>query len=254
MTEQEWRMCVDPQAMLYFVYGKVSDRKMRLLAAACCRRLWPLLNSSVCRPAVDAIERSADNEAEVNELPGMRERAHRFAEETCRKAWPGPSTGELTDFALPGSPECELAYRECLQGSMVAHATGTSDRDLGMLLIYSTDCAGRELVGYRPTVDSQTRDEWQKIVKYDRRKLCVLFRDIILHPCRLTKVDPAWQTGTVTALAQAIYTDRAFDRMPILADGLEDAGCTDTAILKHCRGSGPHTRGCWVVDLLFGKE
>ena len=55
-------------------------------------------------------------------------------------------------------------------------------------------------------------------------------------------------------IAQAIYDDRAFDRMPILADALEDAGCTDRAILDHCRSEGPHVRGCWVVDLLLGKE
>jgi len=61
-------------------------------------------------------------------------------------------------------------------------------------------------------------------------------------------------TATVTHLAEAIYTDRAFDRLPILADALEDAGCTDADILAHCRGGGEHVRGCWVVDLLLGKE
>ena len=55
-------------------------------------------------------------------------------------------------------------------------------------------------------------------------------------------------------IAQAIYDDRAFDRMPILADALEDAGCMDQTILNHCRQSGEHVRGCWVVDLLLGKE
>jgi hypothetical protein len=59
---------------------------------------------------------------------------------------------------------------------------------------------------------------------------------------------------TVNHLAQAIYTDRAFDRMPILADALEDAGCTNQDILEHCRGGGEHVRGCWVVDLLLAKE
>jgi hypothetical protein len=57
----------------------------------------------------------------------------------------------------------------------------------------------------------------------------------------------------VVKLAQAIYDDRAFDRLPILADALEDAGCHDAGILAHCRGPGPHVKGCWVVDLLLGK-
>jgi hypothetical protein len=60
-------------------------------------------------------------------------------------------------------------------------------------------------------------------------------------------------TPTVTALAEAIYADRAFDRMPVLADALEEAGCSDDQILSHCRGEGPHVRGCWVVDLVLGK-
>jgi len=64
----------------------------------------------------------------------------------------------------------------------------------------------------------------------------------------------AWLTPTVQSLAQAIYADRAFDRLPILADALEDAGCTDASILEHCRSGGVHVRGCWVVDLVLGKE
>ena len=64
----------------------------------------------------------------------------------------------------------------------------------------------------------------------------------------------AWNAGTVRRIAQAIYDDRAFDRMPILADALEDAGCDNADILNHCRESREHVRGCWVVDLLLGKE
>ena len=64
----------------------------------------------------------------------------------------------------------------------------------------------------------------------------------------------AWNNVAITAIAQTIYQDRAFDRLPILADALEDADCTNTAILEHCRGPGPHVRGCWVVDLLLGKN
>ena len=63
----------------------------------------------------------------------------------------------------------------------------------------------------------------------------------------------AWNDGAVRKMAQVIYDDRAFDRLPILADALEDAGCDNADILAHCRGPGPHVRGCWVVDLLLGK-
>jgi len=67
------------------------------------------------------------------------------------------------------------------------------------------------------------------------------------------RIIPDWQTTTVMSLAEGIYTDRAFDRLPILADALEDAGCTDAAVLEHCRQPGEHARGCWVVDLVLGK-
>ncbi len=77
--------------------------------------------------------------------------------------------------------------------------------------------------------------------------------DVIGNPFRTVILDPVWRTEAVVALAAGIYSDRAFDRMPVLADALEDAGCDLTDILAHCRGSGPHVRGCWVVDLLLSK-
>jgi hypothetical protein len=81
-----------------------------------------------------------------------------------------------------------------------------------------------------------------------------LLRDIFGNPFRPITVDPSWQTGDVIALAQAIYDERTFERMPLLADALEEAGCTDAEILNHCRQPGQHVRGCWVVDLMLGKS
>jgi hypothetical protein len=74
------------------------------------------------------------------------------------------------------------------------------------------------------------------------------------HPLTIDQRLLVWNSGTGRNLAEAIYDDRAFDRLPILADALEDAGCTDADILAHCRGGGEHVRGCWVVDLLTGRE
>jgi hypothetical protein len=79
-------------------------------------------------------------------------------------------------------------------------------------------------------------------------------RDIFGNPFRPVAVDPGWLTSTVVALARGIYDDRAFERMPILADALEDSGCDHADVLAHCRGAeATHVRGCWVVDLLLGK-
>ena len=79
-------------------------------------------------------------------------------------------------------------------------------------------------------------------------------REVFGNPFRPIVVAPDWLTGDVIGLATGIYQDRAFDRLPILADALMDAGCDNEDILRHCRGDGPHVRGCWVLDLLLGKQ
>ena len=81
-----------------------------------------------------------------------------------------------------------------------------------------------------------------------------LLRDIFGNYVRKVSFDARWQTTDVLSLARAIYEDRAIDRMPILADALMDAGCDNEGILSHCRSEGRHVRGCWVVDLVLGKE
>jgi hypothetical protein len=76
---------------------------------------------------------------------------------------------------------------------------------------------------------------------------------VVGNPFRPVAFDPSWRTSTAFALAEGVYADRAFDRLPILADALEDAGCDAAELLAHLRGDGPHARGCWVVDLVLGK-
>ena len=73
-------------------------------------------------------------------------------------------------------------------------------------------------------------------------------------PFRPVAIASSCLSPTVTKLAQTIYDERAFDRLPILADALEEAGCANADILSHCRLPGKHCRGCWVVDFLLGKN
>jgi hypothetical protein len=81
-----------------------------------------------------------------------------------------------------------------------------------------------------------------------------LVREVVGNPYRAVTFESRWRTSDVLGLARAIYEDRAFDRMPILADALMDAGCADEQVLTHCREPGPHIRGCWVVDLVLNKK
>jgi hypothetical protein len=81
-----------------------------------------------------------------------------------------------------------------------------------------------------------------------------LLRDIFGNPFRPVTFDPAWRTPTVVALASQMYESRDFGAMPILADALQDAGWESEDVLNHCRSGGVHVSGCWVVDLVLGKE
>jgi hypothetical protein len=88
----------------------------------------------------------------------------------------------------------------------------------------------------------------------EARVCCGLLRDIFGDRGYPVTCSPSLLTTDVTSLARGIYDERAFDRLPILADALQDAGCDNDDILDHCRGPGPHVRGCWVVDLVLGKN
>lgn len=84
--------------------------------------------------------------------------------------------------------------------------------------------------------------------------LCNVVRCIFGNPFRLPSLGPAGRTPTVVALATAIYADRSFDDLPVLADALEEAGSTDAILLQHLRGGGPHVRGGFALDLVLGRE
>lgn len=112
----------------------------------------------------------------------------------------------------------------------------------------------------RESADFLATRQPRHLIKATRRltlhKQARLLRDIFGNPFRPVAVESswlAWNDGTVVKMAQGIYDDGAFDRLPVLADALEDAGCHNTDIHDHCRRPGQHVRGCWVVDLLLGK-
>ena len=130
-------------------------------------------------------------------------------------------------------------------------------RNAGVKLSGATETAQRmeEYAGYKidRLADQKTRG--------DQAALAKLIREQVGNPYRAYRLEPSWRTETVLALARAIEAERAFDRMPILADALMDADCDEEAILRHCRSlekhaSEPphHARGCWVLDLILERE
>src|SRR5262249_24211602 len=83
-------------------------------------------------------------------------------------------------------------------------------------------------------------------------RAAALVREVLGNPFRPAGCEPAWRTETALALARRVYDERAFERLPILADALEDAGCDGAGLLAHLRGGGDHVRGCWALDLVLG--
>jgi hypothetical protein len=125
----------------------------------------------------------------------------------------------------------ELDHRgDRLDAAMLAHTSTFPDAWLER----------RELPGFGP---------WKNAAGLVRCVSGNPFRPVTIAPPWLS-----WNGATVPKMAQAIYDGRTFDRLPILADALEEAGCDNADVLAHCRSEGPHVRGCWVVDLILGKS
>jgi hypothetical protein len=124
-------------------------------------------------------------------------------------------------------------------------------RHLSVLSPDSASYASRALATSTATVNSEA---WHQANEKEKRIQYQILHDIFGNPFRPVAFDPAWRTSTALAIAQGIYDDRAFDRLPILADALQDAGCENGDILSHLRGEGPHVKGCWALDLVLGKE
>jgi hypothetical protein len=106
----------------------------------------------------------------------------------------------------------------------------------------------------RAVYQHSARKKREAAIVSERVSQAALMRCIFGNPFRPVAIDPRWRTADTVALARGIYEDRAFERLPLLADALMDAGCDDEQVIGHCRSGGPHVRGCWVVDLVLGRE
>jgi hypothetical protein len=233
MIEAEWLTCTDPRRILGFLRDKGSDRKLRLFAAACCRLIWYLLKDERSQKAVEIAEQFADEVARKGDLDAARQDAYA----ACSALRHGNAALENAAWAAQYTTR-----------PIAAHAAHYMAGDP-----YLARAGAAEMAASAAARGSNENDPAQAIVLITEfAPQCVLLRDIFGNPFRPVGPDPALRMPKVTALAQAIYDDRLFDDLPILADALEEAGCTNTDILAHCRGPGQHARGCWVVDLVLG--
>jgi hypothetical protein len=222
LTEEEWHISNDPQAMLGVLRGcaVATERKCRLYACTCA-------------------------ELAISQLPNRADYQHilTIAEKTAEGS---AQHIEVQDASKEGiSLEINSTTRTIAR--IAAAVSCTLERES-----YTGACR---------VLDDLLHEDLAALELVKRELYAHLLRCIFGNPYRGYKVgfrpvalNPAWRTSDAIALARGIYDDRAFDRMPILADALQDAGCDNDDILTHCRDTrSPHARGCWVVDLVLGK-
>jgi hypothetical protein len=208
--------------MLRYLLGKTGDRKLRLFACACVRRIWPLLRDERSQLAVQGAERYADYPGGLTQLRPVRIEA-RLAGQLLRKP-----DEEWRDYEL---------------ARLAARAAEATVEDTG----WDVACGAAQYAAQ--AVNGTGPDE--------HRSQCDLLRDAFGNPFRPFALHPAWlrwYDGCVVSMARTIYEQRRFEEMPILADALEEAGCDDEEILWHCREEPEHARGCWLLDAILGKK
>jgi hypothetical protein len=253
VTEAEWLANLNnPWPLLDFLEGRASARKLRLCAVACCRRIPGIEEDRPCCRGLDAAERYADGllsnsqrqRVESALLKDMSDGHNRLPE--VRQGPNGKRRAQALQAALgrAAAVRWTLVVRNERFYVGAANCASTLVQRNGRLVQLDTN---RDL---KPAQMA----EWRQAL----REIGHAIHDVMGPlPFRKVPVQQMWmvnQNRTAEKLCQAVYDDPAFDRLSILADALEEAGCTDTDILDHCRGPGPHVRGCWVVDKLLGKD
>jgi hypothetical protein len=258
MTESEWLVCTDPREMLEALQagGLLPERKARLFAAACCRRIWHLLRDGRSRRAVEIGELLADGLVTEAEADAAGEAAAEAADAVEGRPyevlWRAATAAE---YLLPRPGEWELLHTvweyvaTALEGERLV-AEGATPEVLSSWSEQSVE-SGRTLGWTATNPDAVLADVLREVVGR------VPFRPLL-------PVKPAWLTwhgGIVRRLAEDAYGERELlagaldlDRLAVLADALEEAGCDQADLLGHLRGPGPHIRGCWAVDLVLGKQ
>lgn len=235
VTEAEWLNCIDLQMLLDYLPGRASHRKVRLYVCACCRRNWPLIEDRG-RHAVSVAEQFTDGLIPGEELEQTREAVERIRGSII-------SQSEASEgFAF--SAACLVLFDTPLWNDKAAMQAAAG------VCHAAAEAAERGIL--------------KSTVEKERQAQICLLREIVENPYRPSWVDPswlAWKDGLVVRLAQTAYNERQLPEgtldnglLAVLADALEEAGCTDTDILEHLRGPGPHVRGCWPVDLCLGKS
>ncbi len=236
MTEPEWLASAEPDPMIAYLqacgFNRIRNgcRKLQLFTCSCVRRIVRLTTERG-RECLEIAERFVDDPSTWGKLRDARR--EKYAD-----------SFEFSDEAANYADEA--AWHALSSNSM--NAAFYTARTAAFAL---------ELQAEPDVLQTEAEGDYEDTANREPEEQAGLLRDIFGNPFRPVRLDPTWldwNAGCIQKLAQTIYDDRRFDDLPILADTLEEAGCAEPAILEHCRGPGPHVRGCWVVDLLLDKR
>ncbi|MDY3557351.1 hypothetical protein R5W24_006540 [Gemmata sp. JC717] len=218
-----------------------EDRRHILFGCACCRDVWDLIQWDAARRLVELAEDYADGRISEAEFKAGTASALFADLEPHYRGLGGPQqlSARVLHAIRAARGLASDNYRMSHGAYCVAQETST---DAQYEFIPTPQRPMSPKGGFVPPDHEQIQ-----------QKVPLLF-DIFGNPFRPVALDPAWRTENALALARQMYASREFSAMPVLADALQDAGCDSADILDHCRGPGPHVRGCWVVDLVLGKK
>jgi hypothetical protein len=242
--------------MLESLLGRLSDRRCRLFACACSRRVLHLLSCAGGARAVEAGELYADGRATREEL--------RAAEQAA-----GQAGKDAHAAYLSSSPRDHRHFVDHAAATACTWAATCPDGYAGDDYV---SCNAVDAAAYTAAVQAyqacgSTQDDdclkHHKSQEYARQ--ADLLRDIIGNPFRPTPSPApavlAWRDRLIPRLAEDAYEERRLPegtldpaRLGILADALLDAGCADDDLLAHLRSDGPHVRGCHGLDAVLGRS
>jgi hypothetical protein len=251
MTPTEWQTCADPAAMLTYLGARADDRKLRLFACACCRRIWHLLGNPGSRRGVEAAERFADGRIDREELAR--------AEMACKEVTWAAVQAAHSGWGAPINAKARAAWV-----GVWAACAAENTAEPQVWNETTANEAWDEPTSRSLAVRTAQVASWARAVAEDRSTQrpteaeevhqAHILRDLVgagSVPPPLPAAWLHWNDRCVVKLARTIYDEHYFDDMPILGDALEDAGCDLPAILDHCRQRAPHVRGCWLLDAIL---
>jgi len=236
MPAVDWATCNNPEQLLNILekHAPKFERVVRLFACSCCRLLWREYKTPKIRAAIESVERFALGEP--LDLDAVSTTIHRGSRRSYRLF------NLLRDIVFdPNLPRGNIRTYGVSARNSTSHEL--REQEFGRL---------PPVGGYPP--DDPLYDADRLAMERINAQLAGHLRCIAGNPLAPVTMNTAWLTPAVVGVATTLATSWDFNSLPVLADALEEAGCDNATVLEHCRGSGPHVRGCWVVRMVLGKE